>query len=145
MTACDLADYAETLAKQYDFEVEILNKTQLEELGMGGILSVNQGSHEEPRLITIKYQAEEQWDDVIGLVGKGVTYDTGGYSLKPRESMVGMKGDMGGAAAVLGAMRIIGELRPTKNVIAVIEQQDNMVASTAFKQTMLLQRIVGKQ
>ncbi|MFF5995900.1 leucyl aminopeptidase [Lysinibacillus sp. KU-BSD001] len=144
LTATDLANYAVELAKQYEFEVEILDKAQLEQLGMGGILSVNQGSAEEPRLITLKYQAKDQWEDVIGFVGKGVTYDTGGYSLKPRESMVGMKGDMGGAAAVLGAMKIIGEIRPKRNVVAVIGATDNMVSGTAFKPDDVITTYSGK-
>ena len=144
LTATDLANYAESLAKQYGFEVEILGKAQLEELGMGGILSVNQGSTEEPRLITLKYKATEDFKNPIGLVGKGVTYDTGGYSLKPRESMVGMKGDMGGAASVLGAMKIIGELRPKKNVVAVIGSTDNMVSGLAFKPDDVITTYSGK-
>lgn len=144
LTATDLANYAEALADKYDFEVEILNKAQLEELGMGGILSVNQGSTEEPRLITIKYKATEDFTDPIGFVGKGVTYDTGGYSLKPPASMIGMKGDMGGAASVLGAMQIIGELRPNKNVVAVIGSTDNMVSGTAFKPDDVITTYSGK-
>ena len=144
LTATDLANYAVELAEKYDFEIEVLGKAELEELGMGGILSVNQGSVEEPRLITIKYKATENWDDVIGLVGKGVTYDTGGYSLKPRESMIGMKGDMGGAAAVLGAMEIIGEIRPAKNVVAVIGSTDNMVSALAFKPDDVITTYSGK-
>lgn len=144
LTSTDLANYAVELAKEYDFEVEILDKAQLEELGMGGILSVNQGSTEEPRLITLKYQAKDKWEDVLGFVGKGVTYDTGGYSLKPRESMVGMKGDMGGAASVLGAMKIIGETRPKRNVVAVIGSTDNMVSGTAFKPDDVITTYSGK-
>lgn len=144
LTATDLADYAVELAKQYGFEVEILDKAQLEELGMGGILSVNQGSAEEPRMITLKYKAKDSWEDVIGFVGKGVTYDTGGYSLKPRDGMVGMKGDMGGAAAVLGAMKIIGETRPKRNVVAVIGSTDNMVSGTAFKPDDVITTYSGK-
>ena len=144
LTATDMANYTVELAEKYDFEYEILGKAELEELGMGGILSVNQGSHEEPRLITLKYKATEDWTDVIGLVGKGVTYDTGGYSLKPREGMVGMKGDMGGAASVLGAMQIIGELRPNKNVVAVIGSTDNMVSGTAFKPDDVITTYSGK-
>lgn len=144
LTATDLANYAQQLAKQYDFEIEILNKADLEELGMGGILSVNQGSTEEPRLITIKYQATEQWEDVVGLVGKGVTYDTGGYSIKPKTGMVGMKGDMGGAAAVLGTMKIIGESRPNKNVVAVIGSTDNMISGNAFKPDDVITTYSGK-
>lgn len=144
LTATELGNYAEKLAKQYDFEIEILTKTELEELGMGGILSVNKGSVEEPRLITIKYQATEKWEDVIGLVGKGVTYDTGGYSIKTKTGMVGMKGDMGGAAAVLGAMKIIGEVRPNKNVVAVIGSTDNMISGEAFKPDDVITMYSGK-
>ncbi|MFJ7738138.1 leucyl aminopeptidase [Lysinibacillus sp. NPDC097287] len=144
LTATDLANYAEALAHKYGFEVEILDKAQLEEIGMGGILSVNQGSTEEPRLITLKYRATDDFADPIGLVGKGVTYDTGGYSLKPPASMVGMKGDMGGAAAVLGAMKIIGELRPKKNVVAVIGSTDNMVSGMAFKPDDVITTYSGK-
>ncbi|MGG0666598.1 leucyl aminopeptidase [Viridibacillus arvi] len=144
LTSAKLADYAEELAKQYDFEIEILNKAQLEELGMGAILAVNKGSVEEPRVITIKYQATDKWEDVIGLVGKGVTFDTGGYSIKTKTGLVGMKGDMGGAAAVLGAMRIIGELRPSKNVIAVIGSTDNMISGDAFKPDDVITSYSGK-
>lgn len=144
LTATELANYAVDLAKQYDFEVEILDKAQLEELGMGGILSVNQGSYEEPRLITLKYQATDAWKEVIGLVGKGVTYDTGGYSIKSKLGMVGMKGDMGGAAAVLGAMKIIGELRPNKNVVAVIGSTDNMISGMAIKPDDVITMYSGK-
>lgn len=143
-TATDLANYAVQLAEQYDFEVEILDKGQLEELGMGGILCVNQGSTQEPRMITLKYRATEKWKDVIGLVGKGVTYDTGGYSIKSKTGMVGMKGDMGGAAVVLGAMKIIGELRPEKNVVAVIGSTDNMISGDAFKPDDVITTYSGK-
>ena len=144
LTATDLANYATELANQFGLEIEILNKAQMEELGMGGILAVNKGSVEEPRLITIKYQGKEKWEDVIGFVGKGVTYDTGGYSLKPREGMVGMKGDMGGAAAVLGAMRIIGETRPKQNVVAVIGSTDNMISGEALKPDDVITMYNGK-
>lgn len=144
LTAPDLADYAMKLAKDYDFELEILTKADLEELGMGGILAVNQGSSIEPSMITLKYQAKDTWEDVIGLVGKGVTYDTGGYSIKSKTGMVGMKGDMGGAAAVLGAMRIVGELRPEQNVVAVIGATDNMISSKAMKPDDVITTYSGK-
>ncbi|WP_342514817.1 leucyl aminopeptidase [Sporosarcina sp. FSL K6-1522] len=144
LTATKMADYARELAGKYDFDIEVLGKKEMEELGMGAILAVNKGSVEEPKLIVLKYAATEQWEDVIGLVGKGVTYDTGGYSLKPKDGMVGMKGDMGGAAAVLGAMSIIGELRPAKNVIAVIGATDNMVSGEAFKPDDVITSLSGK-
>ena len=112
LTASDMADYAREMAITYDFEVEILDKAEMEKLGMGALLAVNKGSAEPPFMIVLKYQGKEEWTDVIGLVGKGVTFDTGGYSLKPKDGIVGMKMDMGGAAAVFGAMEIVGKLRP---------------------------------
>lgn len=81
---------------------------------------------------------------MLGLVGKGVTYDTGGYSLKPKDGMVGMKGDMGGAAAVLGAMRVIAQLKPAKNVVAVIGSTDNMVSADAIKPDDVITMYNGK-
>ncbi|MED3662411.1 leucyl aminopeptidase [Ureibacillus sp. FSL K6-8385] len=144
LRAADLADYAVDLAHQYGFEVEILNKAQIEELGMGGILAVNRGSTNEPRVITLKYKGTDEWKNVIGLVGKGVTYDTGGYSIKSKTGMVGMKGDMGGAAAVLGAMKIIGERKPKKNVVAVIGATDNMISGDAFKPDDVITTYSGK-
>lgn len=144
LTATKMADYAKELAETYDLEIDVLGKAEMEELGMGAILAVNKGSVEEPKLIVLKYQATEQWEDVIGLVGKGITYDTGGYSLKPKDGMVGMKGDMGGAAAVLGAMAIIGQSRPKKNVLAVIASSDNMISGEAFKPDDVITSLSGK-
>ncbi len=144
LTATKMAEYARELAEKYDFEYEELGKAEMEELGMGAILAVNQGSTEEPRLMVMKYRATEEWNDVVGLVGKGITYDTGGYSIKPKDGLVGMKGDMGGAAAVLGAMRIIGETRPNKNVIAVIASTDNMISGNAFKPDDVITSLSGK-
>lgn len=144
LTATALANYAKELAETYDFDIEILDKAQLEELGMGAILAVNKGSKEEPRLITIKYNPKDHWDDVVTFVGKGVTFDTGGYSIKTKTGIVGMKGDMGGAAAVLGAMRIIGELRPDQNVMAVIGSTDNMIDGNAFKPDDVITTYSGK-
>jgi len=144
LTASEMANYAQGIAEKYDFEIEVLGKKEMEELGMGAILAVNKGSVEEPKLIVLKYMATDEWEDVIGLVGKGITYDTGGYSLKSKDGMVGMKGDMGGAAAVLGAMSIIGETRPAKNVITVIAATDNMVSGEAFKPDDVITSLSGK-
>ncbi|KQL33433.1 leucyl aminopeptidase [Psychrobacillus sp. FJAT-21963] len=144
LTSTQLGEYARELGNTYDFETEILGKKEIEELGMGALLAVNQGSVEEPRLIVLKYQATEEWEDVVALVGKGITFDTGGYSIKTKTGIVGMKGDMGGAAAVLGAMQIIGELRPNKNVIAVIASTDNMISGNAFKPDDVITSMSGK-
>lgn len=144
LTASDLADYAVKLANRYDFDYEILEKEDMERLGMGALLAVNQGSKQPPKLIVLKYQGKEQWENVIALVGKGVTFDTGGYCLKPRDSMVDMKTDMAGAAAVLGAMEAIGELRPEQNVLAVIPATDNMISGEAFKPDDVITSLSGK-
>ena len=144
LTATDLADYAANLAAKYPFEAEILDKPEIEKLGMGAFLAVNQGSVEPPKMIVLKYQGKEEWTDVIGLVGKGITFDTGGYSIKTKAGIVGMKTDMGGAAAVLGAMEIIGELKPEQNVVAVIPSTDNMISGKAFKPDDVITSMSGK-
>ena len=144
LTASDLADYAAELGSRYGFETEILEKEDMVKLGMGAMLAVNQGSAEAPKMIVLKYQGKEEWKDVIGLVGKGITFDTGGYSLKTKTGIVGMKTDMGGAAAVLGAMEIIGELKPDQNVVAVIPSTDNMISGQAFKPDDVITSMSGK-
>jgi len=144
LTASDLAKYAQELGMKYDFEVEILEKEDMLKLGMGALLAVNQGSDEPPKMIVLKYQGQEEWKDVIGLVGKGITFDTGGYSIKTKAGIVGMKTDMGGAAAVLGAMEIIGELKPEQNVVAVIPSTDNMINGKALKPDDVITSMSGK-
>ncbi len=144
LTPTAMAEHAIELAEKYDFESEILDKEEIEKLGMGAFLAVNQGSTEAPKMIVLKYQGKEDWSDVIGLVGKGITFDTGGYSLKTKDGIVGMKTDMGGAAAVLGAMEIIGQLKPEQNVIAVIPSTDNMVSADAFKPDDVITSMSGK-
>ncbi|MGJ7920096.1 leucyl aminopeptidase [Neobacillus sp. LXY-4] len=144
LTATEMAEFAQELAAKYKFEVEILDKEAMEKLGMGALLAVNQGSTEPPKMIVLKYQGKEQWTDVLGLVGKGITFDTGGYSIKTKDGIVGMKTDMGGAAAVLGAMEIIGELRPEQNVVAVIPSTDNMISGAALKPDDVITSMSGK-
>ena len=144
LKASDMAEYARELGKKYNFEVEILDKQEIEKLGMGALLAVNQGSVEPPKMIVLKYQGKEEWTDTIGLVGKGITFDTGGYSIKTKAGIVGMKTDMGGAAAVLGAMEIIGELKPEQNVVAVIPSTDNMISGGAFKPDDVITSMSGK-
>lgn len=144
LTAADLAEFAVGIANKYGMDYEILEKADMEKLGMGAILAVNKGSVEPPKMIVLKYHGKEKWDDVLAFIGKGITYDTGGYSLKSRENMVGMKTDMGGAASVLGAMEIIGELKPDINVVAVIPATDNMVSASAIKPDDVIVSMSGK-
>lgn len=144
LTATELARYASQLAEKYDFELEILEKETMQELGMGGILAVNQGSVEPPKMIVLKYKGKKEWENAIGLVGKGITYDSGGYSIKPKNGLMNMKTDMAGAAAVLGAMEIIGELEPEQNVVAVIPATDNMISGSAMTPDTVITTMSGK-
>ncbi|WP_246945740.1 leucyl aminopeptidase [Bacillus pinisoli] len=144
LTATDMANYAVELAGRLELEYEVLEKEEMEKLGMGALLAVNKGSVEPPKMIVLKYQGKDEWTDVIGLVGKGITYDSGGYSIKPKDGLVGMKSDMGGAAAVLGAMEIIGTLKPEQNVVAVIPATDNMISGEAFKPDDVITSMSGK-
>ncbi|MGM8216772.1 leucyl aminopeptidase [Bacillaceae bacterium W0354] len=144
LTASDLASYAENIADKHKLEIEVFGKEEIEQLGMGALLAVNQGSDEPPRFIVMKYQGKEKWEKPVALVGKGITFDTGGYSIKPKDGIVGMKMDMGGAAAVIGAMDIIGELKPEENVIALIPSTDNMISGKAFKPDDVIVSLSGK-
>lgn len=140
----DLATYAQQLAKDLNLECEVLANSQLKELGAGALLAVNRGSRHEARMITIKYQGLPTWENPTALVGKGVTFDTGGYSLKPPASMVGMKHDMSGAANVLGAIEAIARLGLKANVMAVIAATENMVSDYAMKVDDVITSLAGK-
>lgn len=133
LTPEKLAEQAELLAAQYEFESEILDEWDAAEQRMGGLLAVGQGSIHPPRMIVLHYKGDPGQEKTWGLIGKGITFDTGGISIKPAANMEEMISDMGGAAAVLGAMRIIGELKPQANVIAVIPTAENMPSDRAMK------------
>ena len=123
-----MAERAEAIAMEYDLHFEALDREAMEELGMGSLLGVTLGSHQEPRLIILTYEPEgkPKSKDVLALVGKGITFDTGGISLKPSKSMEKMKYDMAGGAAVLGAMAAIGQLKPDLKVMGVVPAVENM-------------------
>ncbi|WP_321284972.1 leucyl aminopeptidase [Exiguobacterium profundum] len=143
LTAETLADYAVELAKRHDFKYRILEKEEMEGLGMGALLAVNQGSTIPPKLIVLEYRGAEE-EAPIAVVGKGVTFDTGGYSIKPKDGIVGMKGDMGGAATVLGLFETLGLTRPKRNVIGIIGATDNMISGDAFKPDDVITAMNGK-
>lgn len=128
-----LAAFAEDLARDYDLDIEVIDEWMAAEQGMGGLLAVGKGSVHEPRMIVLYYEGAPGNKQTWGLIGKGITFDTGGISLKRAAGMEEMISDMGGAAAVLGAMRIIGELKPEANVIAVIPAAENMPSHRSFK------------
>ncbi|GAB6988346.1 leucyl aminopeptidase [Paenibacillus pini] len=140
----DLAQAALEVAEKYGMESSVLDEEELNKLGMGGLLAVGKGSIHPPRMIVIKYQGTEQWDGVIGLVGKGITFDTGGISLKKRQGMEDMISDMGGAAAVLGVMQALGVLKPSINVVMVIPTAENMPAGNAYKPGDVITTLSGR-
>ncbi|MED5019013.1 leucyl aminopeptidase [Paenibacillus chibensis] len=140
----DLARAALDVAERHGLESAVLDEKELEQLGMGGLIAVGQGSVHPPRLIMIKYQGRSDWEDVIGLVGKGITFDTGGISLKKRLGMEEMISDMGGAAAVLGVMNALGALRPAVNVVMVIPTAENMPGGNAFKPGDIIRSLSGR-
>jgi leucyl aminopeptidase len=133
LTPSDLAVAAIEIAERYGFPSEVLDEREIEQKGMGGLLAVGKGSVNPPRMIVIRYQGTGNWDNVVGLVGKGVTFDTGGISLKRAPGMEELISDMGGAAAVLGVMEALGRLRPRMNVVMVIPSAENMPSANAFK------------
>ena len=117
----------------------------MQELGMGGLLAVAQGSAEPPKFIILRYRgAPHNTDKGMALVGKGITFDTGGISLKPAERMHEMKGDMAGAAAVISAMQIIATLKPAINVTALVSSTENMPSGTAYRPGDILRIMNGK-
>ena len=130
-----LASRAEAMAKEAGLGIEILDERKIAELKMGALIGVAQGSIEPPRVIVLRYTPENAKKDgpVLGLVGKAVTFDTGGISIKPANNMEKMKYDMGGGATMIGAMRAIAALKPSVPVIAVIPATENMPGGRAQK------------
>ena len=128
-----LAEQALSMAKTYGLTVQILEREEMQKLGMGSFLGVAQGSVQPPKMIVLQHNKGKKNQKPVVLVGKGITFDTGGISLKPGEGMDEMKYDMCGAASVLGTMRAIGELKLKRNVIAVIPTCENMPSGHATR------------
>ncbi len=144
LNATDLANYAENLERYENIKVTIYSKKEIEDMNMGAFLGVNKGSLDEPKLISVKYQGNDSFDNPTALVGKGVTYDTGGYSLKTPQSMPGMKVDMAGSAAVLGAIEAIARLKLKTNVMAIVAATDNRIGDGAIVPDDILTAASGK-
>jgi leucyl aminopeptidase len=130
-----LASKAEAMAREAGLAIEVLDERKIAELKMGALIGVAQGSIEPPRMIVLRYTPENPAPNapVLGLVGKAVTFDTGGISIKPANNMEKMKYDMGGGATMLGAMRAIAALKPSIPVIAIIPATENMPGGRAQK------------
>jgi len=139
-----LADTARQLGAAHGFAVTVLEREQMQQEGMGALLAVAQGSVTEPRFIIIEYRGAGAAPPVA-LVGKGITFDTGGISIKPAAQMEEMKYDMSGAAAVLGAFEALGRLKPKINVVGLIPSTDNMPSGSAVRPSDVVTSHSGKQ
>jgi len=132
-----LADQAKKLARDYKLDVEILERKDMEKLGMGALLAVTSASHEPPKLIVLHYsgaaKSKAPRAPLIALVGKGITFDTGGISLKPAAEMDEMKFDMSGAGSVLGAIRALAGMKAPVNVVGIVPACENMPGGHAIK------------
>jgi len=144
MTPTHLAQRATALAKKHGLKVSVLNRAEMKRLGMGSMLSVAAGADQPPKVIVLEYRGNKKSKTVLGLIGKGITFDTGGISLKPALDMDAMKGDMAGGATVIGAMAAIAELRPKVNVIGIVMATDNMPSSKATKPGDIVRAMNGK-
>jgi leucyl aminopeptidase len=132
-TPAYLADEAKKLARQFKLGVEVLERADMQKLGMGALLAVAAASHNAPKLIVLRYNGAAKAKKPIALVGKGITFDTGGISIKPAGDMDEMKFDMSGAGSVLGAIRALAGMKAPVNVIGVIPTCENMPGGHATR------------
>lgn len=134
MTPTRLAETAETIAAESGLNCQIFDKAMLQHHGFGGLLAVAKGSVQEPRLIVLEYlPPDDGYNDTVVYIGKSITYDTGGVNLKPADGLIDMKGDKAGGAAVIAAMRSIGQLKPQMRVIGILPAAENHVGPEALK------------
>lgn len=128
-----LADKAKEIAHKHGFKLTIFSEKEVNQMGMGGLSAVARGSDRDCQLVVMEYKSKKKNAQTIAFVGKGITFDSGGLSLKPAESMETMKEDMAGAAAVIGAMDALGELHPDVNVVAITPLAENLPSGKATK------------
>jgi leucyl aminopeptidase len=139
----DLAATAKEVAAESGLDIEVLDDKALRKAGYGGIVGVGAGSTNPPRLIRLAYRSPDA-QKTVALVGKGVTFDSGGLSIKPAVAMEWMKADMGGAAAVIATMQAVAELKPAVNVIGYAPAAENMPSGTAIRPSDVLTMYGGK-
>jgi leucyl aminopeptidase len=128
-----LAEQAKKLAREFKLDVEVLERKDMEKLGMGALLAVTSASHQPPKLIVLRYDGAAKSKKPLALVGKGITFDTGGISLKPAAEMDEMKFDMSGAGSVLGAIRALAGMKAPVNVVGIVPTCENMPGGHAIK------------
>ena len=143
-TPTAFAQQAQAMAQEADLECRILERADVEQLGMGALLGVAAGSVQPPKLIVLHYRGDPSSDKAVALLGKGITFDSGGISIKPAAGMEEMKGDMSGGAAVIAALWALGKLRPAINVTAIVPASENMPSGSATKPGDVLRAMNGK-
>ncbi len=144
MTPSHMAETAASLAKDYGLELQVLEREQMQKLGMGALFGVTQGSRQPPKFIVLHYRGGDWAEIDLALVGKGITFDSGGISIKPSEGMQEMKGDMAGGAAVMAAITTIAQLKPKLNVVAIAPCTENLPGGEALKPGDVLTAMNGK-
>jgi len=144
LTPSDMAAIAEQVARDNGLEISVLDKAKMEELGMRAVLAVAQGSANQPRFIIMKYRGTAASDIDLALVGKAVTFDSGGISIKPSEKMENMKTDMAGGASVIAAIQAIARLKLTINAVALIAAVENLPSGTAQRPGDVVRSMSGK-
>jgi len=144
MTPSQMAEAAKEIASKYNLEFKVFDREDMEAMGMGALLGVAKGSNQPPKLITLSYKGDERSKKAFGFLGKGITFDSGGISIKSSEGMSEMKDDMAGAAAVMTALRAIAQLKPKINVTAIIPATENLPSGTALKPGDVLKALNGK-
>lgn len=145
MTPSDMAEQALEVAEECGMGIEVFERARMRELGMGALLGVAQGSEEPPKFIILRYEGDaDNPNNNIGLLGKGITFDSGGLDIKSAAGMATMKGDMAGGAAVIGAMRAIGQLKPRINVTGIVAATENMPSGTAQRPGDVVRAMNGK-
>ncbi|MHC1578414.1 MAG: leucyl aminopeptidase [Dehalococcoidia bacterium] len=144
MTPSQMAEIAKEIANKHDLELKVLERQDMEMMGMGALMGVAKGSNQPPKLITLSYKGNRGSEKVLGFVGKGITFDSGGVSIKPSEGMGEMKDDMAGAAAVMAAVSAIAQLKPKINVTGIVPAAENLPSGTALKPGDVLKAMNGK-
>ena len=145
MTPSRMAEAAQKVASDQGLKIEILENAQMKKMGMGAFMGVAQGTDEPAKLIVLRYDGDPgNPENNLGLIGKGITFDTGGISLKPPAGMEAMKGDMAGGASVIAAMEIIAQTKPKINVLAVIAATENMPGASAQRPGDVVRAMNGK-
>jgi leucyl aminopeptidase len=144
MTPTAMAGAARRLAKEYGLKVEVLEREKMKALGMGGLLGVAQGSQQPPKFIILSYRGRPSEEVDLALVGKGITFDSGGISIKPSEGMGEMKDDMAGGASVMATLMALARLKPRINVTALVPATENMPSGTSLKPGDIITAMNGK-